>query len=302
MNPSRPLAAAAVRVLPPALLLVLVMAGLRGAVGSPKFDGPYKQYGVAIGGGLAVILTALLIATAIRHRRQQPQGGYEELDTAARLRSVLMVGLGVGVGADVIAVFVGLHLKLFTLSRHPLKITGAGSAPTRPAHNSHGASDFGAIVGEVIFYTLLAIVVIGAILAITRFARMLQSPARPAEEGDIAEDTELALRNAVEQGRRALRTFDDTRAAIIACYAAMEDELTLRGAGRTVADTPDELLARAIRAGLIRGPAARALTRLFYEARFSTHPMTQVQRAGAELCLDELANSLAEPASTKPRP
>src|SRR5579872_2377685 len=298
MIPSRPLAAAAVRVLPPALLLVLVMAGLRGGVGTPRFDGPYKQYGVAIGAGLAIILIALLVVTAIRHRRQQPLGGYEELDAAARLRIVLMTVLGVGIGADVIAVFVGLHLRLFTLSRHPLRIPQNGQGSGNPRPRPHGGVDnVGAIIGQVLFYTLLAIVVIGAALAIARFARMLQSPAPPAKEGDIAEETQQTLRAAVEQARRALRTFDDTRAAIIACYAAMEDELALRGANRTVADTPDELLARAIGAGLIRGPAARALTRLFYEARFSTHPMTDVQRAGAELCLDELANSLAEPAS-----
>lgn len=297
MNPSRPVAAAAVRVLPPALLLVLVMAGLRGAVGPPRFNGPYKQYGVAIGAGLAVILIALLIATAIRHRRQQPSGGYEELDTAARLRVVLMTALGVGIGADVIAIFVGLHLRLFTLSRHPLRIprSGQGSGVSRLRPHG-GVYNVSAIIAEVLFYTLLAVVVIGAIVAIARFARMLQSPAPPATEGDIAEETQQTLRAAVEQARRALRTFDDTRAAIIACYAAMEDELALRGTSRTVADTPDELLARAIGAGLIRGPAARALTRLFYEARFSTHPMTQVQRAGAELCLDELATSLSEPA------
>lgn len=297
MNPSRPLAAAAVRVLPPALLLVLAMAGLRGATGSMRINGPWKQYGVAIGAVLAIVLAGLLTATIIRHRRQKPSDGYDELDTATRLRAVLLAVLSAGIAADVIAVFVGLHLRLFTLARHPLRITGAQGRGNRPPPHRLPSSGTGARISEVVFYVLLGIVAIAAIVVIVRFSRMLQRPARPAKAGDIAEDTQQTLREAVEHGRTALRTFDDAREAIIACYAAMEDYLALHGTSRMVADTPDELLSRAIKAGLIKGPAPRTLTRLFYEARFSTHPMTQVQRAGAELCLDELANSLAESAS-----
>ena len=61
-----------------------------------------------------------------------------------------------------------------------------------------------------------------------------------ARAGDfIAEDPE-DLREAVESGRSALRTVDDARAAIIACYVAMETSLAERGTARGVADTPDE--------------------------------------------------------------
>ena len=69
-------------------------------------------------------------------------------------------------------------------------------------------------------------------------------PAEVRDGGFIAEDPE-DLREAVESGRSALRTIDDARAAIIACYVAMENSLAERGAARAVADTPDELLARA---------------------------------------------------------
>ena len=60
-----------------------------------------------------------------------------------------------------------------------------------------------------------------------------------------------------------------------------------------MADTPDELLARAVAAGTVRGPAASRLTALFYEARFSTHPLAAGQRAAASAALDELAGELA---------
>ena len=109
------------------------------------------------------------------------------------------------------------------------------------------------------------------------------------------EDSE-DLREAVESGRSALRTVDDARAAIIACYLAMEQSLAERGTARSLADTPDELLSRARARGVVRGTAAARLTALFYEARFSSHPLGPGQRDAAEQALDELAAALAEPA------
>jgi hypothetical protein len=76
----------------------------------------------------------------------------------------------------------------------------------------------------------------------------------------------------------------------------METSLAERGATRAVADTPDELLARATASGLVRGTATARLTVLFYEARFSSHPMDRGQRDAAEQALDELAAALASPA------
>jgi hypothetical protein len=78
----------------------------------------------------------------------------------------------------------------------------------------------------------------------------------------------------------------------------MERRLADRGTARGAADTPDELLARAVAAGAVRGGAAGRLTALFYEARFSTHPLGAGQRDAASAALDELAVELA----AKPHP
>lgn len=114
--------------------------------------------------------------------------------------------------------------------------------------------------------------------------------------GDDAAD----LRGAVTSGRAALRLLDDARAAIIACYAAMEQSLAEAGAVRSAADTPDELLARATATGIVRGDAAARLTRLFYEARFSSHPLNRSERDEAAAALEELAAGLHAPADTAP--
>jgi hypothetical protein len=109
----------------------------------------------------------------------------------------------------------------------------------------------------------------------------------------ITDVTTEELREAVNEGRAALARIDDARAAIIACYLAMEGRLADRGTARTAADTPDELLARAVAAGTVRGRSASRLTALFYEARFSTHPLDASQRDAASAALDELAAELA---------
>jgi hypothetical protein len=59
-----------------------------------------------------------------------------------------------------------------------------------------------------------------------------------------------------------------------------------------VAGTPGELLSRATDRDLIRGDAARRLTRLFYEARFSSHRLGPDARDAAVAALDELAAEL----------
>ena len=116
---------------------------------------------------------------------------------------------------------------------------------------------------------------------------------RPAAPGRIAGDVDAEdLREAVESGLAALAELDDARAAIIACYLAMESSLAERGAARGAADTPDELLARAEAAGVVRGAASRRLTALFYEARFSSHPLGGGQRDAARQALGELAAEL----------
>ena len=68
----------------------------------------------------------------------------------------------------------------------------------------------------------------------------------------------------------------EPREAIIACYAAMERELTrVPGAVPQDCDTPSEVLARAVDNRALRADSATELVELFEEARFSPHVMTR---------------------------
>jgi hypothetical protein len=112
-----------------------------------------------------------------------------------------------------------------------------------------------------------------------------------SEPEDEPEDQALA--DAMSAGRRALQG-DDARAAIIACYAAMEQSLAAVGVARSVSDSPAELLGRVHARGLLRGSAPLTLTNLFREARYSAHPMGEEQMAAARTALEECAGQLRD--------
>jgi hypothetical protein len=290
-----------VRLLPLTLLIILGLAGLRGAVTAPRWDGPLERYGVAIGLALEVVLGTLLVITLRRRRaageearRPAAEAGGPGVASpvAAKLRGVLIPLLGASMVTIVVVILTSLHLHLFTpKARKPLSAPSAG-LPKTPKPRTGGAGSSFSIPLADLLYGLLVVALVVAIVLSLLWSRRLQRPRLPAHEF-IAEDPE-DLREAVESGRSALRALDDARAAIIACYLAMEASLAERGAARAVADTPDELLARATADGLVRGTAAARLTALFYEARFSSHPLGRRQRDAAERALDELAAALAE--------
>jgi hypothetical protein len=289
-------------VLPLTLLVILGLAGLRGAVTAPRWNGPLRHDGLAIGLALEVILAVLLLTTRRRSRamRAAVLDGVPVNDVAAKLRGALTVVLGAGMIAVAVAIFLSWHLHLGggVQPQPSVSVKPLPKQRTLP-RASHPGGGFNVPL-TVILYVLLVVVLVAAVLLSVWWSRRFGPSFGGKTSGFLAEDPE-DLREAVESGRRALRTLDDARAAIIACYVAMETSLAERGAARAVADTPDELLARATTSGLVRGTAAARLTALFYEARFSSHPLGRGQRDAAEQALDELAAVLAR-GDDPPRP
>jgi hypothetical protein len=101
-----------------------------------------------------------------------------------------------------------------------------------------------------------------------------------------------SLQDALTAGTAALRGETDPRAAIIACYAAMETSLAGAGAAPAASDTPDEVLTRAASGGLIRSAAAGELTGLFRQARYGHRAMAEGERAAAQGALTRLRADL----------
>ena len=90
----------------------------------------------------------------------------------------------------------------------------------------------------------------------------------------------------------------EPRAAIIACYAAMEQALAdAPGAAPQASDTPSEVLARAVGNRTVSTGNAATLVELFAEARFSRHTMTEDHRDEAQRALLSVLGELRSPHS-----
>jgi hypothetical protein len=279
----------AYRVVPAALLLMLTIVGIGAAGPTVGMHTPSRDVVLVTGAALEVVLAALVVALRWRAAPAVGVGG--------RLRPLLSGALIVGLIAVPVAVIIGTTEKIRPRRLAGRRGHGGVGRPVRlrGARVTHGRADL-ALAHDVLIGLLVAAVLVAAIL-IWRHRHLVRLRQRDhlidTETGTPA-DPALAAR-AIEVGRQAMRDLDDARAAIIACYLAMEESLAEAGAAREAAETPDELLARA--AGLVNAAAAATLTALFYEARFSTHPMPAARRDAAERALADLAATLPAPAT-----
>lgn len=100
----------------------------------------------------------------------------------------------------------------------------------------------------------------------------LEAPAHAGAAESLARAAEVGLAEIGDLTR-------EPREAIIACYAAMEGELThVPGAAPLDCDTPSEVLARAVDRHALHTETATQLVDLFEEARFSPHVMNEGHR------------------------
>ncbi len=275
------------RLLLTALLVAGVLVGLRSGFALHGWHGPYRRDGIAVGVTLEVILAGLLVALLVRGRR--PSDDFR----VHRLRGVLRAALLAGLAAIPAVLILAVPLHAHPLPQQPLPTQRQPTARPSLTRPPHPAPAFRLPLAGIL-YALLILALIGGIVACVVLLRRRQPEhdVLPPEETSLAEGQRTDLRDAVSSGRRALAELDDARAAIIACYVAMERSLAAAGADHEAADTPDEFLARAAAAGLVRGAAAGELTGLFYEARFSAHELTTAQRAAARDALEQLAADL----------
>jgi len=112
--------------------------------------------------------------------------------------------------------------------------------------------------------------------------------ATPTEGESLVRAAEVGLAEIGDRTR-------EPREAIIACYAAMEQELTrVPGAVPQDCDTPSEVLARAVDNRALRADSATELVELFEEARFSPHVMTEEHRNAAVRVLERVLAELPD--------
>ena len=237
--------------------------------------------------GVALVAFALVLVMARPRRKPRP-----DEDEPPRLpfpwwAKTLAVLASVAVLIAPLAILLTRRTRPRTAAQaRPGALASGGAVPPRLPATAHG-SPWPLIAGMLIALALLV-----ALTAWSRHAR--RRPARPPRD-----QARLALGASLAAGRTALAGARDPRAAIIACYAAMERGFAAAGSVPAAADTPTEVLARATGAGLVRSGSAVRMAGLFRRARYSSQPMTSADSAAAAAALDQMQADLG-PAHESP--
>ena len=162
--------------------------------------------------------------------------------------------------------------------------TTTNPMPRQPdSPKSQGPNVVGYLIPPMLI--LMTLVVVGTAIVSHRQRRaaaawaadgeLPEAPARPGAAESLARAAAVGLAEIGDLTR-------EPREAIIACYAAMERELThVPGAAPLDCDTPSEVLARAVDRHALHAASATQLVELFEEARFSPHVMNEAHRDAA---------------------
>lgn len=271
------------------VLTAAVAVGLHTAAGASLLGsghGPLRQtWPVVV--GIPVVAGLVLLA---RPRRGGPDPFGRE-PRLRRLSALLLPGvvLVAAAGATAAAFLGPKHTSEFYLPPGPM-------SRYTPHHQRLSGSGPGHGQPPWLVWTLVvlaaAAVFVPLVLLLVRLERRRAARPAPVGTGDQGRAEREALAEAVRRGRLAL-TDSEARAAIIACYAAMEGSLAAAGYAPRASDAPEDLLRRA--APLLGGTAAPELTALFRESRYSSHPLGQPQLDRARAALAEIADRLAAP-------
>ncbi|TDT95510.1 uncharacterized protein DUF4129 [Streptomyces sp. 846.5] len=293
------------------LLLLGVVVGTAVAAVCLRAGGSAPLGGVGVLHGLWLLVALVVFAAGWYAVAQyQARQGERPLGTPReeRLQSLTVAALGIiGVATTAGVAVLGLtHTGPPDLPPTDLKpVTPASGPPASPGPQislppvkNSASHPFPAGVVLLILIGLLAVAA-GVVLTlfVSRWLQARRTPPPPLRSTLEPEDDDGAvLGDAVRAGRTALQG-EDVRAAVIACYAAMEESLIAGGVRRHAADSPADLLRRASEAGLLAGLAPHQLAGLFREARYSTHPMAESDLREARAALDEISALLAERAA-----
>ena len=300
-------------------LLIVVAAALRGYL--PANRPTPADHTTNAPASLAFIVTLLavslgIILVAVITRLREPR-------TAVRTAGGLPRALG-GTGGRpswrVILIVLGLImawlltvLLLTRLLHHSFGVQvspsgsnapkpGAKASVAQPGQPTAAPDSAGDALGYLATSTvILLVVLVAATLLASRFRRGRVTTtvvaADPVKRPAVPEVTE-SLARAAQRGLAEIEDLSrEPRAAIIACYAAMERELAqIPGSAPQAFDTATEVLARAVQHHALHGDSAAQLVNLFAEARFSPHVMNEGHRESAlrvlHLVLAELRSVL----------
>ena len=186
------------RMLPLVLLIVLVIAGLRGAVPAPRWNGPLKAYGIAIAIALEVVFGALLLAVQSRDRAARrakealpydPAEQGKDIEAPQALRFTLKYVLRLCMIAVLGVIISDLNLHFFSRAvklPSSIRFFQHRPAPTPSGSAGHaGGFGFHVPVGPIL-YALLVIAIVAAVAVSVWWSARLRRPAAPLVMEDMS--------------------------------------------------------------------------------------------------------------------
>ncbi|MCT7661435.1 DUF4129 domain-containing protein [Mycobacterium deserti] len=302
------------RVITVIALMILAALALRGYLPGtaraeerepPDPDSPLALFVVVGLVCVAVAIIGFAVLTRLRDRRPvRPSAG--ELPRSPGVvgrptRRFAMIALALLIGWLLLVVLL-LQIDGPNAVEQPAMVdepVPADPGPSEPRPQRPEPEAGNGVIGYLVppMLVFMGLVMIGtAVASVRQRRRMVQTPAddvvtpalteAPAAAGSLARAAEVGLAEIGDLSR-------EPREAIIACYAAMERELTrVPGAVPQDCDTPSEVLARAVARGALRADSATELVELFEEARFSPHVMAEVHRDVAVRVLERVLAEL----------
>jgi hypothetical protein len=300
-----------------AVLVVVIAVALRGYVPDAEKPAPERSTespaATALVIGLLVVSIAIVAAVVIARLRKRtvPAAGSIDLPITSREKRsrptwrMLMIAFAVVV-VWLLAVMVLTRLAA-TLPADSPNVPPPGSmssaVPTPdagdalPPRTEEPAGDSNLIryfyAATVAF--LLILVASTLVAARNRRRGMPVAPlTEQRQDGEAPDVASESLARAAEVGLAEVGDLSrEPRKAIIACYAAMEGELSrVPGAVPEDFDTASEVLDRAVAHHALGPDSATQLVDLFDEARFSPHVMTEAHRDAAVRVLQRVLGEL----------
>jgi hypothetical protein len=204
------------------------------------------------------------------------------------LLSTLLSRLGAGLGDD--ADGAGAT-PTATDAAQPATDAGA-AAPAMPLPPDPGTSLLGYFYAATAVFVV--VLVVGTIVAARRRGPLPAGAPDADHPRDGVDAGPQSLALAAEVGLAEVEDLSrEPRKAIIACYAAMERQLSLLpDAAPRDFDTASEVLARAVDHHALAPDSATQLVDLFEEARFSPHVMNEGHRDAAVAVLTQVLREL----------
>ena len=300
-----------------AVLVVVLALSLRGYVPGAEEPAPERSTENPVATGLVIGLlvvsigiVAAAVVSMLRKRKAPAAGGFDmpamSRTTGARpTRRMLLIAFAIVVLW--LLLVMALNRLGATLSTNSSPATVPGSVPSGvatpdPANAVQPRSEEPARESNLMAYFSVATVAFLSILVVGTLvmARMRRRPGPAAPPAEAGHDDEVpdvgseSLARAAEVGLAEVGDLSrEPRKAIIACYAAMEGELSrVPGAMPEDFDTATEVLDRAVAHHALGPDSATQLVDLFDEARFSPHVMTEAHRDAAVRVLQRVLGEL----------